>query len=273
VSSIGAGDEVVLAAAGVLAGIVGTAGGITSLVSYPALLAVGIAARAASVANIVALVACWPGSALASQPELSGRAPWVARWCLVSGLGGAAGAALLLLTPGRTFARIVPLLVLIAALALLGEPRLTAWRRRNREDRDQMPVRGAPGRAERRAPRQLPLAQVLTLLPISVYNGYFGAGAGVMTLTVMLVLVEPNLPTANALKNMLIGSATFASALVFIASGSVAWSAVVPLAAGLLIGSTLGPRLARRLPAELLRVLVVLLGVALAVQLWVDPGF
>ncbi len=63
--------ELFLVGAGAVAGLVGTAGGITSLVSYPALLLAGIAPLQANVANIVALVACWPGSALASRPELA----------------------------------------------------------------------------------------------------------------------------------------------------------------------------------------------------------
>jgi hypothetical protein len=67
-------DAAILLVAGVLAGLVGSAGAITSLVSYPALLAVGVPALAASVANSVALAFCWPGSALASRPELVGRA-------------------------------------------------------------------------------------------------------------------------------------------------------------------------------------------------------
>ena len=90
-------DLALTAAAGVLAGIVGTAGGITTLVSYPALLVVGVPALAANVANSVALVACWPGSALASRPELQGRASWLRRWAWISGAGGAVGAVLLLL--------------------------------------------------------------------------------------------------------------------------------------------------------------------------------
>jgi uncharacterized protein len=62
--------DVFLFAAGVLAGLVGKAGGITSLVSYPALLLAGVAPVQANIANLVAVVACWPGSAVASQPEL-----------------------------------------------------------------------------------------------------------------------------------------------------------------------------------------------------------
>ena len=72
--------ELFLVAAGVVAGLVGTAGGITSLVSYPALLLAGVAPLQANIANLVALVACWPGSAVASQPELRGRGPWLLRW-------------------------------------------------------------------------------------------------------------------------------------------------------------------------------------------------
>src|SRR5690242_15104792 len=101
-------DGAALVAAGGLAGLVGSAGGITSLVSYPALLAVGLPALAASVANSVALVACWPGSALSSRPELRGTARRLGQWIGVAGVGGAAGALLLRSTPPGVFERIVP---------------------------------------------------------------------------------------------------------------------------------------------------------------------
>jgi uncharacterized membrane protein YfcA len=241
-----------LVAAGVAAGLVGSAGGITSLVSYPALLAVGLPALDASIANNVALVACWPGSALASGPELRGRGGWLCRWCVVAAAGGGLGAVLLLVTPPETFARIVPWLVLGATLVLLFEPRVSAWRER---------------RGHRTAPRTL----LVALLAVSLYNGYFGAGAGVMTLTLMLVLVDGRLPTANALKNMLIGAASVSSAVVLAVSAPVAWSSAVPLGAGMLIGSNLGPRVARRVPARVLRLLIVALGLALAAELWLDP--
>ena len=242
-------QTVALIVAGVIAGLVGSAGGITSLVSYPALLAVGLAPLDASIANNVALVLCWPGSALASRPELRGHARWLRRWCPVAAAGGGLGAALLFVTPSDAFDRIVPWLVLGSTLVLLLEPRLTAWR-------------------QRRGRRDAPQALLPALVVISLYNGYFGAGAGVMTLTAMLVLVDARLPTANALKNMLIGASSISSAAVLILSAPVAWSHVVPLGTGMLLGSNLGPRVARRLPTRLLRVAIVALGLALAVELW-----
>jgi uncharacterized membrane protein YfcA len=246
-------DDVALVGGGVLAGLLGSAGGITSLISYPALLAVGLRPLPANIANNVALVACWPGSALSSGPELHGRRAWLWRWTLVMAAGGAAGAALLLSTPAGAFERVVPALIAIASLALVLQPRLTAWRGRRP-----------------RSPRRRPLAA--GLLPVALYNGYFGAGAGVMTLTLLLAAVEPRLPVANALKNMLVGAATLVSAAIFALTGSVDWPASASLALGMLVGSNLGPRLVRRVPGGALRVLIALLGIALAVQLALHPG-
>jgi uncharacterized membrane protein YfcA len=245
-------DTTALVAAGVTAGVVGTAGGITSSVSFPALLAVGLPPLTANIANNVALVACWPGSALASQPELRGRGRWLSRWSLVAIAGGGVGAALLLLTSDRAFGRIAPFLIVTGSLALLFEPRLSAWRQ-----------------ARQRGGGSAALA--IGLFVISVYNGYLGGGSGIMVLTLMLVLVDQRLPSANALKNMLIGASQVVCALVLVLAGSVTWAAAVPLGLGMLAGSTLGPRVARRAPTRVLRVVIVLIGFTLAAWLWINP--
>lgn len=245
---------VVLLGAGALAGMVGTAGGIMSLVSYPALLAVGIPPLPANVANIVAGVACWPGSAVTSRPELAGRASWLRRWLLVAAVGGGAGAGLLLSTPDQAFSAVVPFLVAAGSLALLFQPQLSALRDRGRT-RDRAGFLFAGG-----------------LVAVSVYTGYFGAGTGVMTLALLLLTTDRQMASANALKNMLVGAATVTAAIVLVISGPVAWSAVIPLAAGMLIGSIMGPVIARRVPATVLRWLVGLFGLGFAVHLWFARG-
>ncbi len=245
---------VALLGAGVVAGLVGTAGGITSLVSYPALLAVGIPALPANVANIVALAACWPGSALSSRPELAGKGSWLRRWAPVAAVGGALGSALLLSTPAGIFGRVVPFLVIAGSLTLLAQPPLSA-------------------RHQRRPGPHTRLALPIGLLALSVYGGYFGAGSGVMMLALLLFTTDSELPNANALKNMLVGAVVVMSAIAFAAFGFVDWAAVAPLSAGMFAGSMLGPRVARRMPAGILRWLIALLGIALAIQLWLHPGW
>lgn len=253
----GIADAALLAAAGVLAGLVGSAGGITSLISYPALLAVGLPALTANMANIVAAAACWPGAALSSGPELAGRGPWLRRWIPVAALGGAAGSALLLSTPPGVFARIVPFLVAAGAVALLAQPRLAAYHQQRQRDRP---------------PQARSVLLPLALVAVSVYSGYFGSGSGVMLLALLLITTEPHLPTANALKNMLIGATAVVSAVAFALFGPVDWTAAASLGAGMFAGSTLGPRVTRRLPARLLRHVVAVIGFGLAIRLWVAPG-
>ena len=247
--------ELFLVGAGAVAGLVGTAGGITSLVSYPALLLAGVAPLQANIANLVALVACWPGSAVTSQPELRGRGPWLLRWGIVAAAGGIAGSLLLLGTSAGVFGRVVPFLVAAGSLALLFQPWLAA--------RPGWQDGGGKGRA---------LLLPAGLLALSVYNGYFGAGSGVLLLALLLLTTDPVMARANALKNMVVGAATITSAVLFAVLTRVDWAAVAALAAGLFAGSLAGPWVARRLPPGVLRWLVALTGLALAIRLWLDPA-
>lgn len=249
--SLTPGDVALLGGAGVLAGAVGSAGGIASLVSYPALLAVGVPALQANIVNIVALVTMLPGSALASRPELEGSLEWMSRWAIVAAVGAVGGAALLLSTPPGVFARVVPFLVAAGAAALLLQPRLSRIaRRRGGENK---PLLGGG------------------LLFVSAYNSYFGAGSGVMALALILVALDTQVARANALKNVLVGISTLVAALALLVFAHIGWRAVAPLTAGAFVGSSIGPRLARRVPPTALRWLVGCLGLALAVHLLISP--
>jgi uncharacterized membrane protein YfcA len=233
--------------------MVGSAGGIASLISYPVLLAVGLPPKPANVADTVAFVACLPGSAMGSRPELQGQGRRVLRLAPLAVTGSAVGAALLLLTPAGVFGRIVPFLVAFAAVALLVQPRISTW------------LEKRPGSGGWFWPQ-------CGLLAVWVFDGYWGVGAGVMALAMLTLIVETRLPRANALKNVLLGVADVACSLVFILYGPVHWAAVVPLGLGVLAGSMIGPSLTRRVPSGFLRVVVALVGFGLAVDLWLHPG-
>lgn len=245
-------EFVLLFGAGMLAGILGSAGGTASLISFPALLAVGIPPLQANVTNAVAFAAMWPGSALGSRPELRGQGPWLRRWGLLAAIGGAAGAALLLLTPAVVFGRVVPFLVAAAALTLLLQPRIAAF-------------------LEARFTQSSRFLLPAGLAAASMYDGYWGAGAGVLTLAVLLLAVNPDFAHANALKNMLLGFADVAAAIGFVLFGPVEWAAAVPLAIGLLAGGVIGPSVTRRVPGNVIRVAVGLGGLGLAIKLWIAP--
>ena len=111
-----------LLAAGTLGGIFSTAVSIASLVSYPVLLALGVPPLSANITNTVSLVLTGAGSVAGSRPELAGQGRRVLRLGIITALGGAVGAIVLLLTPASTFTFVVPVLIGGASLVLLVQP-------------------------------------------------------------------------------------------------------------------------------------------------------
>ncbi|MCJ1713746.1 sulfite exporter TauE/SafE family protein [Curtobacterium sp. VKM Ac-2922] len=229
--------------AGVLAGVIGTAGGITSLVAYPALLAVGVPPFAANVTNSVALLGSGASSALRARRDLVGHGATLRRWAPVTVLVSAAGAVLLLVTPTHVFDRVVPYLVALGSVLLLVQP----WIDRRRA-----------------SARLRPVAATASVSAVSLYNGYFGAGAGVLMIAVMLLDGEPVLHRANALKNVLLVAADVVPAVLFAVSGAVVWAFVWPLGLGAVVGGLIGPSVARRVPQTPLRIGIAVCGFVLA---------
>jgi len=241
--------------AGIGAGLVGSMAGLASLISYPALLATGIPPVTANVTNTVALVLNAVGSVSASGPELEGQGRRVLRLAGAAVLGGAAGAALLLLTPSSAFERVVPWLIGAASVAILVQ-----------RPASELALEGAQHHPEHRDPRWLPLG----VFGIAIYGGYFGAAAGVMLLAMFLLTTGEGLPRGNALRNVVLGVANAVAAVAFVFLTPVDWWAALPLAIGLFFGSRLGPRVVRRAPQTLLRRVIAVLGLGLALRLGIQ---
>ncbi len=238
-----------LLAAGVGGGLSGSVAGLASLVTYPALLAFGLGPIAANATNTVALVFSGVGSVGASRPELAGQAARLRRLVPLALVSGAAGAAAVLLTPSGAFARVVPWLIAAASLVIVLP----------RPARPPTTVGGAPA-VDRRA---LPAI----VFVVAFYAGYFGAAGGVVLLAALLAATTETMARANAAKNVLLGGANLAGAVVFAAFGPLHWTAALALGAGCLIGSGMGPSVVRRVPARGLRLVIGVLGLGLAVVL------
>jgi uncharacterized membrane protein YfcA len=262
----------VLAGTGILAGIVGSVASLASLVSYPALLALGLAPVSANVTNTVALMFSGVGSAAGSRPELAGQGRRVLRFGLLTAAGGAAGAALLLSTPSRWFEYVAPVLIAIGSIAIFRPPAELAAA---------LPGAG-PGAGPDSGPDSGPDADPavrrresgwrsrLIVFSVAIYIGYFGAAGGIILLAVFIRILAEPLARVNAVKNAVAGLANAVAGIGFAIFGPVRWAAVLPLAAGFLIGGWIGPALVRRLPAAGLRVFIGCCGLALAVRLGIS---
>ena len=237
----------VLFGAGTLAGVASTVASLASVVSYPVLLALGLPPVTANVTNTVALVFTGAGAAAGSRQELAGQGRLICRLSPLAVLGGAAGAALLLLTPASAFEAVAPVLIGAASLLLIVQPKIRGMTARPGGEHS-WPLRGA-------------------LAAVAVYVGYFGAAAGILLLAVLTAMLDQPLARVNAVKNVLNGFANAVAAVAFALFGPVRWAAAAPLAAGFLAGGWIGPALVRRIPGQALRIAIGVGGVILAVRL------
>ena len=244
-------DIALLAVAGVAAGAVNAVAGGGSLISFPALLAVGFPSVTANVTNTVALFPGYFGSVLGGRQELVGQAPRVRSLAVVSVVGAIGGAVLLLTTPGEVFRAVVPFLILLACALLLAQPRL---------------ARVVQSRDRSSATEHGFVLQVTVLLG-AVYGSYFGAGLGVLLLGLLGVFLVETLQRVNALKNVLSLVMNTVALVAFGIFGPVIWSAALVLALSSLVGGFAGARVARRIPAKVLRAFVVVYGVVVAIAL------
>jgi uncharacterized protein len=241
--------------AGVGAGLTGSVAGLASVISFPALLAIGLPPVTANVTNTVALFGVTGGTIAGSQRELRGQGSRILRLVSVSVAGGAAGAALLLLTPAEAFDAVVPWLIGLGSVLLLGRDRMRAW------------SAARPGSAPRLAGTQRAMLWGLVVFALGVYAGYFGAGVGVLALAALALERTEPLAVTNAVKNVVTGVANGTAAVAYILFAPVDWSAAIALGIGAVVGGFLGPTIVRVAPETPLRWLVGFAGLVLAVAL------
>jgi uncharacterized membrane protein YfcA len=244
----GAAEIALVVAAAFVAGAINAVAGGGSLVTFPALVAVGYPALTANVTNALAVLPGYVGGSVGYRRELAGQGRRARALGLTSAAGALGGAGLLLATPEAVFERATPLLILAACALLAVQPRLAA----------------ALDRRHAAAGRGTSAVHAMTLLA-AVYGGYFGAGLGVLLLAVLGLFLREDLQRVNALKGLLslvIGAVT---ALAFVTLGPVARAAAAPMAAAALAGGHLGVSFARRLSPRVLRLGVVGGGTAVVV--------
>ncbi|MEP6852743.1 MAG: sulfite exporter TauE/SafE family protein [bacterium] len=238
--------------AGIWAGTINTVVGSGTLLSFPVLLAVGLPPVTANVSNTVGLA---PGSltgAVGYRRELAGQSRRVATLGVASVIGGGIGAVLLLTLPADAFEAVVPVLIVIALVLVVFQPRLAGWSAARHDGATRSSV--------------TPLLWGL-VLATGVYGGYFGAAQGVILIAVMAVLLDDDLQRINGMKNVLAFLANAVAAVVFVLTAHVNWTAAGLIALGAVLGGLLGARIGRRLSPVALRAIIVLVGVAAIAKL------
>jgi uncharacterized membrane protein YfcA len=249
-------EVVLVVAAGFLAGMVNAIAGGGSLVSFPALLAVGYPAVTANVTNSLAM---WPGyasSIAAFRGDLKGQRRRVLELGATASAGGVVGVVLLLALPGSVFDAVVPWCVLFASGLLAAQPRLSVW------------LRSRPSREGREDHRALSLHAALFVG--GIYGAYFGGGLGVVLLGLLGLYLSDHLHTVMGIKNVMSLVVSTVAALAFVFFAPIAWTAFLIVAPACFAGGFTGARLAKIIPPEVLRITIVVTGVLVGVVMLLD---
>ena len=249
--SLDATREALLVLAGLGAGVVNGIAGGGSLVSFPALLAVGYPALTA---NVTSTIGIWPGylgGSAGFRNEIGALRNRLAELAPTMVVGGVAGGVLLLTTPVHAFRILAPWLVLFACLLFAIQPVVSKKLRLNH---DKM------SHGHR-------VAMHVEIFFAAVYGAYFGAGLGVILLAVLGLCLPDSLLKINGLRAVLALIVNSVAAIIFILHAPVAWLPAALMAGSSLVGGYVGSRVSRKVPTPVLRFVVISLGLATSASL------
>src|SRR5579872_4241522 len=237
-----------------LAGTINSVAGGGTLVSFPALIWLGLNSVQA---NATSTVAIWPGSLggmWGYRRELRTADKGMLALVLPSLVGGIAGALLLHWTRPELFDKLVPYLILFATILFMVQEPI----QRNLK---------TAGGARHKSARWLAAAMLFQLL-VALYGGYFGAGIGILMLAALSILGLTDIHQMNGLKNFFALCINGVAAIYFIFAHMVEWPYVLIMAVGAIAGGVGGAGLARRLGRTVMRRVVIGIGFAMAVSLF-----
>lgn len=238
-----------LVTASLVAGIMNALAGGGSFISFPAMLAIGVPPIQANATNTVAL---WPGqltSVWALRTDL--RRDLLSVVLSASVLGGVSGAIVLLNTKQRTFMHMVPWLLLTASVLFGISGPVSRWLRRRSVEPHAV-----------HAPAMLPL--FLTIIPVTFYIGYFGAGAGFLLMSALALFGVEDMRTLNSLKVLAACTSNFCAVVTFIFGGAIVWHYCLISMVFAAIGGYVGAQYARNMNPNVLRTIVVVTGCVMA---------
>lgn len=230
-------------AAAFAAGVLNAIAGGGSFLTFPALVFAGVPPLAANATSAMAVSPGYLGSVLGFRSELRDLPRTVLqREVLIAAIGGLIGAGLLLSTPDRVFAGLVPWLLLLATALFAAGPLLARGH-------------AGPGPSTWRLPG---------LMAVAIYGGYFNGGLGILLMALYTLTGESRLNTINALKNLNSLVLSLLSVAAFAVAGAIVWPQAVWMMALATAGGWVGARWAKRLPVRWVRGWVIGTGMTMS---------
>ena len=251
----------VLVGSAFAAGVLNSIAGGGTLLTFPALISFGIEPGfgVGVQANATSTVALVPGSiagAWGYRRQIEGAWPFVWLLLVPSVVGAAIGTVLVIAMPAKTFDALIPWLLLTATVLFLLQPVFRRFVAHRDGDLPAWPVRAA---------------LVVFQLLVAIYGGYFGAGIGILMLSSLGLMGIGDIHRMNAVKTILAAAINLVSVAFFVFYDSVVWLPALVMMIGSIAGGYAGATLGQRLPREVVRWIVIALGVGLTAYYFARP--
>ena len=249
-------SAVAIALAGTGAGIINTIVGSGTLITFPTLLFFGVNPLVANVSNNIGLVAGGVTGAWGYRHELDGQARTLRRLMPLSFVGSVVGRR----PAARPAGRGVP------GHRAGPHPHRAGPRRRRSAHPGARSHPARDGRPSRAGTRP---AMARGVFVAGVYGGYFGAAQGVLLMGLLSALSLEPLQRLNGYKNVLALVVNVVAAVVFVlfAREHIDWLVVAAHRGRAFVGGMIGARVGRRIPPNVLRALIIVIGLVAIVKL------
>lgn len=238
-------SQILLFFAGLAGSVLNAVAGGGGFIAFPSLVFAGATPVSA---NAITTVALWPGniaSAKAFERDIKASKRSLIYLLSISGLGGFLGAMLLILASSKTFEFLVPYFLLFSWLLFSFSSKILEYFKTKTEEESSFNYNHK---------------KFVGLLILSIYGGYFGAGMGMMVLTIFTFYGMKNLNEMNGLKVLMVAVNNGVAAFTLLFSGFINWHFTIIMVVGAVIGGYYGAALTRKINQEVLKKIIIIIG-------------
>lgn len=230
--------------AGALCGAINAIAGGATLIGFPVLISVGLAPSVANASNFLATMPGYAAAIPSYAKELRRMKSSLFPLLGASLLGGGLGSVILVFSPSAIFVKLTPFLLLIATMLYAFGNQINQWVVYYLKD-DNL--------------KHSTFGKIATF-GASIYGGYFGAGLGIIVLSILKIIGYQDFHQSNALKNMMMTLISLLSIAIFIAGGLIAWPEALTMMVGSGLGGHLAAKHAKKVPQQMLKRCIIVVG-------------
>ena len=247
-------DALIVVAAGIVAGFLNVVAGGGSLITLPLLIFLGLPSAVANATNRIAIVGQNIFAVAGFQSKGIGAWPYSLYLGISALLGAIVGAKIAVDIDDKTFNRILSVIMVLVAVAILIQPS------------------NKSGGVTERLDRKHRLIGVVSFFGVGIYGGFIQAGVGFIMIPLLVGINGFSLVKTNSVKVFVALIYSLAALAVFIVEDVLNWGIGLTLAVGNAIGGWIGSRWSVAKGDVWIRRILIVAIIVLSIKLWFFSG-